>query len=101
MAQETKTMMLTAAQRQAKICSVFANPKRILILWALSDQEQAVTAIAREIDASLQSTSQHLGLMKSAGIVKARRDGQTIYYRIAGDFNEVGCAVFRRGEENN
>ena len=73
------------AEQQATVCSVFANPKRILILWALVQQERTVTAIAQAIGASLQSTSQHLSLMKAAGILVARRDGQTILYRIATD----------------
>jgi DNA-binding transcriptional ArsR family regulator len=71
------------AADQAAICRIFANPKRIMILWLLAEKEQAVTALAEAIDASLQSTSQHLSVMKTAGIVASRRDGQTIYYRIA------------------
>ncbi|MFN2138702.1 MAG: ArsR/SmtB family transcription factor [Candidatus Promineifilaceae bacterium] len=71
------------AEDQAALCRIFANPKRIMILWSVAEQERAVTAIAETIDASLQSTSQHLSVMKAAGILAARRDGQTIYYRIA------------------
>jgi DNA-binding transcriptional ArsR family regulator len=77
--------LVDLAENQAAICSVFANPKRILILWSLANEEKAVTAIAQAIDASLQSTSQHLSLMKAAGILEGRRDGQTIYYRIVDD----------------
>ena len=74
--------MSVMAESQAAICSVFANPKRVMILWSLVEQEKSVTEIAQVIGASLQSTSQHLHLMKKMGILDSRRDGQTIYYRI-------------------
>ncbi len=70
------------ADRQAAVCSVFANARRVMILWSLAGQEMSVSEIASAIEASLQSTSQHLHLMKGMGILDSRRDGQTIYYRI-------------------
>ena len=81
------------AESQAALCSIFANPKRVLILWSLVEQEKAVTAIAQTINASLQNTSQHLSLMKGAGILESRRDGQTIYYHIADDFLHGRCRL--------
>jgi DNA-binding transcriptional ArsR family regulator len=71
------------AESQAAVCSVFANPKRILILWTLADQEKSVSEIASIVGTSLQSTSQHLRLMRERGILNSRREGQTIYYFIA------------------
>jgi DNA-binding transcriptional ArsR family regulator len=71
-----------SAESQASICSVFANAKRVMILWSLAEQEKSVSEIASAIEASLQSTSQHLRMMKKMGILDSRRDGQTIYYRI-------------------
>ena len=70
------------AERQASVCSVFANARRLMILWSLAEQEMSVSEIALSVEASLQSTSQHLHLMKNMGILDSRRDGQTIYYRI-------------------
>lgn len=71
------------AHQQADICAVFANPRRVLILWTLVEREKSVGEIATAVHASLQSTSQHLHLMKDKDILKSRRDGQTVYYRIA------------------
>ena len=71
------------ASIQADLCKLFGNASRILILWSLSDRELPVTEIADEVGISLQNTSQHLALLKENNIVSARRDGQTIYYRIA------------------
>ncbi len=81
------------AEKQAAICSVFANPKRVLILWTLVDQEKTVTDIAMSIDASLQSTSQHLNLMKERRILESRRDGQLVYYRIAENESLSSCGM--------
>jgi DNA-binding transcriptional ArsR family regulator len=85
--------MMDQAERQAALCSIFSNPKRVLILWSLVEEEKAVTAIAQAIDASLQNTSQHLNLMKGAGILESRRDGQTIYYHIADDYRFGRCRL--------
>ena len=85
--------VMALAESQSALCGIFANPKRVLILWSLAEQEKAVTAIAQTIDASLQNTSQHLSLMKGAGILESRRDGQTIYYHIADDFQRGRCRL--------
>jgi ArsR family transcriptional regulator len=81
------------AESQAALCSVFANPKRIQILWTLVDQEKSVGEIASAVGASLQSTSQHLRLMREKGLLRARRDGQTIYYTIDENEETVKCPL--------
>lgn len=78
------------AARQAKICRVFANPTRILILWTVAEREKSVGEIAQAVEASLQSTSQHLRIMKQANVLASRRDGQTIYYGVARDVAAAG-----------
>ena len=67
----------------AEIFSIFSNAKRIQIFWSLDGTEKSVNAIAQAIDSSMQNTSQHLRLMKSRNILESRRNGQSIYYRIA------------------
>ena len=80
---EMDTEARALAESQAAVCGVFANPKRILILWTLAGQEKSVSEIASTVGTSLQSTSQHLRLMRERGILDSRREGQTIYYFIA------------------
>jgi DNA-binding transcriptional ArsR family regulator len=75
--------MFENAEKQAAMCKVFANPRRLLILWALAEGELSVQAIADHVGSSLQNVSQHLSLLKRSGIVASRRDGQTIFYQIA------------------
>ncbi len=81
------------AENQATVCSVFANPKRILILWTLVNQEKSVSEIASIVGTSMQSTSQHLRLMRETGILASRRDGQTIYYFIAQNETAERCQL--------
>jgi DNA-binding transcriptional ArsR family regulator len=71
------------AESQAEIYRIFSHANRIQIFWLLMETEMSVNDIAESIEASLQNTSQHLRLMKAAGILDTRRNGQTIYYRIA------------------
>ena len=77
------TRTLKWAETQARLFQVFTNPRRVLILWALDEQEMSVGEIAKAVEASLQNTSQHLRLMRDRSILTCRREGQTIYYRVA------------------
>jgi len=78
--------IIERAKDQAQVCSIFGNPSRVLILWALGERELSVGDIASAIECSLQNTSQHLHLMKDKGLLTSRRDGHTIYYRV--NYNE-------------
>ena len=71
------------AESQAEIYRIFSHANRIQIFWLLMETEMSVNDIAETIEASVQNTSQHLRLMKAASILDTRRNGQTIYYRIA------------------
>lgn len=71
------------AERQAEIFSVLGTAKRVRIIMLLDGKEMSVNEIASAIDASVQNTSQHLRLMNGKSILDTRREGQTIYYRIA------------------
>jgi DNA-binding transcriptional ArsR family regulator len=75
--------VISLAEKQAALCRVFGNSRRLLILWLLSKDELSVNEIAARAGSTLQNVSQHLSLLRKAGVVVTRREGQTIYYRIA------------------
>lgn len=77
----------------ADYCKLFGNTQRVLILWSLNCGELSVSDIAAQVSGSLQNTSQHLQLMKSKGILAARRDGQTIYYHIVENETMKRCPL--------
>jgi len=75
--------LLKLAESRAAMCRALGSTRRLLIVWLLSEGEVSVNEIAACVGSSLQNISQHLRLLRQAGIVTARRDGHTIYYRIA------------------
>ena len=82
------------ANKQAEICRIFGNTSRILIIWSLADRELSVSDIAFNVGTSIQNISQHLALLKEYHLVASRRDGQTIYYRIADNEWIKHCPLF-------
>ena len=88
-----KPVLKELAEKQAELCKLFGNASRILIVWSLSDRELPVSVIADEVGTSMQNISQHLSLLKEHGIVTARRDAQTIYYRIADNEPLRDCPI--------
>ncbi len=70
---------------QAEFCCIFGNASRLKIIWALGRQEKSVGELAERVGASMSSVSQHLRMMKDRGIVRSRKQGQKIFYRISND----------------
>jgi DNA-binding transcriptional ArsR family regulator len=82
---------------QAEFCSIFRNAIRLKILWFLGKEEKSVSEIADYIGVSMSNISQHLRIMKDRRIVKSRKEGQRIYYRITNDKFRQGPALVRKG----
>jgi DNA-binding transcriptional ArsR family regulator len=71
-------------ERRARICQVLADAKRLRLIDALrGDAEKSVGELAEVIGATYPNVSQHLNVMRDAGLVTSRRDGTTVYYRLA------------------
>ena len=68
---------------QAKLLKVLAQPKRLEIIHLLRDQRLNVTEIYSMLDLPQANVSQHLMVMREAGIVTAEREGKAIYYSLA------------------
>ena len=69
----------------ASLVKAMANPHRLEIIDLLSQGERSVEEIALDTHVSVANASQHLQLLKQAGLVIARREGNFIHYRLAGD----------------
>jgi DNA-binding transcriptional ArsR family regulator len=59
----------------ADICKVLTDPKRLLLLAALRNGDRTVGELAATIGTSLANASQHLAVLRSAGLVDGRREG--------------------------
>ena len=62
---------------------VLAEPMRLKMLHTLGDGEMSVGELVEAVGGSQANVSKHLALMLDAGLVARRREGVTIYYRIA------------------
>lgn len=81
---------------KARIVSVLANPNRLRILDLLSAGERTVTELAEDLDLAQATTSQHLAIMRKAGVVDTRREGSFVYYRLADPGIAEACGVMTR-----
>lgn len=75
---------------------VIAEPRRREILALVWDEEMAAGDIAARFDVSFGAVSQHLRVLREAGFVRIRRDGNRRYYRADKD----GLGPFREILEN-
>jgi len=73
------------AAHAADVLKLLANEQRLLILCRLTQGEYSVGQMVELCAQSQSSVSQHLGRLREGGLVKARRDGTTIYYSLADD----------------
>nr|WP_284246590.1 metalloregulator ArsR/SmtB family transcription factor [Thalassotalea insulae] len=71
------------ASQAAELLKVMGNENRLLILCHLGAEELSVSELNSFIDLSQSSLSQHLARLRKDGLVKTRRESQTIYYSIA------------------
>jgi rhodanese-related sulfurtransferase len=69
----------------ASVAQALGSGRRAEIVDVLAQGERSVEAISTEIDQSLANTSHHLQLLLHAGLVRSRREGTRIYYRLASD----------------
>ena len=70
-------------QRTAIVARALSDPKRLCVLETLATGERSVSELSRDVGCQVPNMSQHLTVLRSAGLVAARREGTTIYYRLA------------------
>ena len=70
------------AAHVAELFRSFSDTSRVRILSALSSQELNVGALAQIVGISESAVSHHMRGLRQMGLVKSRRDGKEVYYRI-------------------
>lgn len=91
MKQQEKTLF----EMQSEVCKTLSSPKRLEILNALKDGEKTVTELVNILGVPKANVSQHLAVMRHAGILKSRRDGVSIYYTVANQKVIKACVLMR------
>src|SRR5919197_5338218 len=79
---------------QASVAQALGSGRRAEIVDVLAQGERSVDEIAGEISQSTANTSQQLQVLARAGLVRSRREGTRVYYRLASDrVGELWAAV--------
>jgi DNA-binding transcriptional ArsR family regulator len=68
-----------------EVFRMLADATRVQVLWALLDGERSVADLAARAGRTPSTMSQHLAKLRMARLVRTRRDGTTIYYRLDND----------------
>ncbi|HEY4768005.1 MAG TPA: metalloregulator ArsR/SmtB family transcription factor [Candidatus Limnocylindria bacterium] len=80
---------------QAEILKTLANPRRLEIAHLLADGPLTVSQLVAQLGIAQPNVSQHLALMRSAGVLESERDGREIRYRLADADFIVACGLMR------
>jgi len=70
-------------QLHSDLCKTLSHPKRQEILDNLRKEEMSVTELAKNTKISQANLSQHLAILRSNGVINARRVGINVYYSIS------------------
>ncbi len=70
-------------QLHAEICAGLADPKRILILYALHEKPRNVNELTELLELNQPMVSRHLKILRERGMVTTQRTGATVEYSIA------------------
>ncbi len=80
---------------QAEVLKTLASPNRLEILHRLADGPREVRRLAEELGLGQPNVSQHLAVMRAAGIVDVERVGREARYRLSDPDVMVACGVMR------
>ncbi len=72
-------------EEMAKFFKVFGDSTRIKIMYVLAQNETNVCEISKSLFMTQSSISHQLSYLRQANLVKARKDGKTVYYSLADD----------------
>ena len=80
---DRNTLTEEVYQLHADICGALADPRRILILYLLSEQSINVSDLANAVGISQPAASRHLKILRERGLVQPVRLGAGVEYRLA------------------
>ncbi|MDY6793736.1 MAG: metalloregulator ArsR/SmtB family transcription factor [Actinomycetota bacterium] len=76
---------LSWLQKRLNVCKAVANSTRLRLLDLLRDGEKCVCELLPYLDMEQSNVSQHLNILKNAGIVVSHRKGQHVLYNVRND----------------
>jgi DNA-binding transcriptional ArsR family regulator len=69
--------------RYAAVSRALADAKRLCVLEVLATGERSVGQLSRDVSCQIPNMSQHLAVLRQAGLVSTRREGNTVFYRLS------------------
>ena len=86
---------------KTNIIKALANPVRLMIIDCLREGEKCVCEIVEQLQEPQSNTSKSLGILKTNGLIKDRKEGLKVYYRLnLCCINEFFCCLDNIIEEN-
>jgi ArsR family transcriptional regulator len=79
---EISPLAQEVTELHAEICSAMADPRRILLIYAISEQPRNVSDLADYIGISQPAASRHLKILRDRGLVQPIRQGASVEYRL-------------------
>lgn len=73
------------ADKVAQLLTALGHSKRLMAMCRMMDEEVSVGTLAESVGLGQSALSQHLSKLRALGLVTTRREGQTIYYRLASE----------------
>jgi len=80
-------------ERRAGICKAFANPIRLKILDLVASRSRPVSELHRRLGISKANLSQHLAILKAAGVLGTNRTGKQISCHLAIPEVKQACSL--------
>ena len=68
---------------QAELCKSLSDPKRLRMIQELQRGERTVSELAEIMGLKQSNTSQHLAILRRIGMIYPRKEGSTVYYKVA------------------
>ncbi len=68
---------------KSELCKTFADPRRLMIINELREGERSVGYLVARLASPQAVVSRHLAVLRHRGVVESRREGTSIYYRLA------------------
>ena len=82
-------------ERQVLICKAFANATRLHMLELLGKRDWSAAALQQKLGVSKANLSQHVTVLKTAGIILRRRRGKRVYFSLAMPSVKTACHLIR------
>jgi DNA-binding transcriptional ArsR family regulator len=95
----TAAAMAPHARQAAELLRALANEQRLMILCNLTSGELSVGELNSKVKLSQSALSQHLAVLREAGLVHTRKTGQLVFYsladgpggRVVGTLHDIYC----------